>query len=269
MLHFIEQEYKIIELEDINHIAIIGYIDFLTKKGLSETYINGLIKCFKAYFSYCMREHYIIKNSMDKVHNQKEPITLINTFNDDEVRKMIRYYTGSRFLNIRNQLIMVLLFDTGIRNSELCDLKLSDIRDTYINILGKGKKVRHVPITAIINKYMIKNLRVREMYIKDKINYSTEYLLLSQKGKRLTVETVERIVLECGEGCNVREEIRISPHTCRHYYAQTQLRNGCNLFTVSRLLGHSKIDVTKRYLQSMHDEQTILMGAKTSPLMNL
>jgi integrase/recombinase XerD len=74
---------------------------------------------------------------MDKVKKQKEAIPLILTFNDDEVKKMIKYYTGSsKFLDIRNQLIMVLLFDTGIRNSELCDLKLSDIRNTYINILG-------------------------------------------------------------------------------------------------------------------------------------
>lgn len=269
MMKFIEQEYGIIELENTNHLSIKGYIEFLTKKGLSEVYINGLIKCFNAYFSYCHRERYIYKNPMEKIYRQKEPITLINTFTNEEVKRMIRYYSGSRYLDIRNQLIMILLFDTGMRNSELCDLKLSDIRDTYINIMGKGKKVRHVPITSIINKHMIKYLRVREAYIKDKINYSCEYLLLSQKGKKLTVETNERIVLKCGEACDVRKEIRMSPHTCRHYYAQSQLKNGCDLFTLAKLLGHSKIDVTKRYLQSMHDDDTLIMGAKTSPLMNL
>lgn len=269
MLHFIEQEYSLLELEETNHIAIRGYIEHLTNKGLTEIYINGLIKCFRAYFSYCVREQYIFKNPMDKVYRQKEPIPLINTFNDVEVRKMIKHYSGTRFLDIRNQLIMIILFDTGIRNSELCELKMTDIRDTYINIFGKGKKIRHVPITAIINKYLIKYLRMREIYIKDKINYDTDYLLLSQKGKKLTIETIERVVKECGVACKVRKEIRISPHTCRHYYAQTQLKNGCDLFTVSRLLGHTKIDVTKRYLHSMLDEETLVMGAKTSPLMNL
>jgi integrase/recombinase XerD len=135
--------------------------------------------------------------------------------------------------------------------------------------MGKGKKIRHVPITAIINKYLVRYLRVRENYIKDKINYNDEFLLLSQKGKLLTVETIERVVLECGNNSEVRKEIRISPHTCRHYYAQTQLKNGCDLFTVSKLLGHTNINVTKRYLQSMHDDDTLIMGAKTSPLMNL
>lgn len=269
MLQFISQEYGITELEETNHIAIRGYLEYLTKKDLSETYINGLIKCFRSYFSYAMRENYIYKNPMDKISFQKEPITMINTFTNEEVKRMVNYYHGSKFLEVRNQLIMVILFDTGIRNTELCELKLTDIRDTYINIFGKGKKVRHVPITAIVNKYLIRYLRVREEYIKDKINYESEFLLLSQKGKRLTKEAIENIVRNCGENCNVRKEIRCSPHTCRHYYAQTQLKNGCDLFTVSRLLGHTKIDVTKRYLQSMHDDDTLIMGAKTSPLMNL
>lgn len=269
MFKFIHNEYGIIELEETNHIAIRGYIEYLTKKKLSEVYINNLIKCFNSFFKYCEKEKYIFKNPIDKIPRQKEPINVILTFNDNEVRRMVNYYKGSRFLDVRNKLIMVILFDTGIRNSELCGLKLSDIRDTYINIYGKGKKVRHVPMTTIINKHMIKYLRIRENYIKDKINYDTEYLLLSQKGKKLTAETIGRIVKDAGKHCDVREEIRCSPHTCRHYYAQAQLKNGCDLFTLSKLLGHSRIDITKRYLQSMEDDDTLIMGGKTSPLMNL
>lgn len=269
LFKFIKDEYDITELEEVNHLHVKGYIQYLTDKKLSEIYINTIVRTFRAYFRYAVEEHYILKNPIDKIKKQKEPIVIINTFNDDEVKRMTQYYRGSKFLDMRNQLIMIILFDTGIRNSELCGLKLSDVRDTYINIMGKGKKVRHVPITAIINKYLVRYLRVRENYIKDKINYNKEFLFLSQKGKQLTVETIERIVLECGNNSNVRTEIRISPHTCRHYYAQTQLKNGCDLFTVSKLLGHTNINITKRYLLSMHDNDTLIMGAKTSPLMNL
>jgi integrase/recombinase XerD len=77
MLRFISSEYDISELDDTNHIAIKGYIEFLTNKGLAETYINGLIRCFKAYFTYCMREQYIHKNPVDKVYRQKEVIPII------------------------------------------------------------------------------------------------------------------------------------------------------------------------------------------------
>lgn len=269
MFGFIKQEYGIIELEEINHIAIRGYLEYLTNLGLKETYINTLIKSFRAFFKYCVKENYINRNPMDRIYCQKEPITLINTFTDEEVSRMIKFYSGSKFLDVRNQLIMVILFDTGMRNSELCELKMTDIRDTYFKIMGKGNKERHVPITPAINKVLIKYLRVRENYINNKINYDTEYLLLSQKGKKLTKEAVENIVRYCGTKCRVREGIRISPHTCRHYYAQSLLKNGCDLFTVSRLLGHSNINVTKRYLQSIQEDDTLELGIKTSPLSNL
>lgn len=94
-------------------------------------------------------------------------------------------------------------------------------------------------------------------------------MLLSQKGKRLTVVAVERIIKIAGSACNIRDEIRISPHTARHYYAQAQLKNGCDLYTLSRLLGHARIDVTKIYLQSIKSEEAVMIGAKTSPLSNL
>lgn len=66
-----------------------------------------------------------------------------------------------------------------------------------------------------------------------------------------------------------RKEIRCSPHTCRHYFAQSQLRNGLDVYSLSRLLGHEDISITKRYLQGMQDENIIEMSIKTSPLMNL
>lgn len=269
LFQFIKDEYNIIELEETNHLHIKSYIQYLTDKKLSEIYINTIVRTFRAYFRYAIEEHYILNNPIDKIKKQKEPIVIINTFTDEEVKRMIQYYRGSKFLDIRNQLIMIILFDTGIRCSELCGLKMSDMRDTYINIIGKGKKIRYVPITAIVNKYLVRYLRVRENYLKDKFNYNADCLLLSQKGKQLTVETIERVVLGCGVDSNVRKEIRISPHTCRHYYAQTQLKNGCDLFTLSKLLGHTNINVTKRYLLSMHNVDILVMGAKTSPLMNL
>ncbi len=266
---YIETEFEITTIEEIYYQVIQNYITYLAEKKLSEVYINGILKCFRAFFRYCTEEGYLAKNPMDKIKFQKEPIKLIHTFNDKEVLDMISFYRGSRFLDVRNRLIMILFFDTGIRNSELCKLKMTDIQETHINIMGKGKKQRFVPITPIINKYLIKYLRVREMYIKDKFKYETEYLLLSQKGRKLTVETMERLVLEAGLNAGVRSEVRISPHTCRHYYAQKQLQNGCDLYTLSKLLGHSNINITKIYLQSMNEDGFLELAAKTSPLANL
>lgn len=270
MIYFIGETYGVTQLEKVKHIHLKGYVKYLTDLGRKETYVNGLIKSFRAFFKYCTEEEYIEVNPALKLSFQKEPEILITTFTDKEVEAMVNYYKGRRFLDIRNKLIMVILFDTGIRCSELCELKVTDVRTNVINIQeGKGKKQRFVPLTPAINKWMMKYQLARQSYILDKIGYAEEYLFLSQKGKPLTKATIERIVGACKEPCGVREEIRCSPHTCRHYYAQKQLRNGCDMYTVSRLLGHKTVTITKRYLQSITDEDIVDLGTKTSPLMNM
>lgn len=266
---FLANTKQVYELEEVTRNHVQSFIKYMIKTGHKETYINGLLKSFRGFFRYCEDEEYIKESPVAKVKFQKEEIPIIRTFNNDEVEKMVSFYTGRLFLQQRNKLIMIVLFDSGIRNSELCNLKVADVFSNAIKIHGKGKKIRYVPLTPSINKYLMKYLRVREAYILDKYHYQREYLFLSQKGKRLTPETVERVVKNCGIGCNIREEIRCSPHTCRHYYAQTQLKNGCDIYTLSRLLGHNNINITKQYLYSMGMMDVVELGKKTTPLSNL
>ena len=75
MMKFIREEYNIKELEETHHLAIKGYIEYQTKQGRAETYINRNIVCYKCFFDYCVKEGYISTNPMDKVNKQKEPIT--------------------------------------------------------------------------------------------------------------------------------------------------------------------------------------------------
>ena len=152
LLTFLEREYQITQIEEIRHVHLKGYIQYLIKLQRKETYINGLIKSFRAFFKYCVNEEYISVNPALKVSFQKEEIPKILTFKDDEVIRMINYYKGTSFLQVRNKLIMILLFDTGIRNTELCTIKMVDLRENAISIYGKGKKIRYVPITPAIDK---------------------------------------------------------------------------------------------------------------------
>lgn len=92
---------------------------------------------------------------------------------------------------------------------------------------------------------------------------------LSQNGRVLTVTAIEVIVKKAGKEANIREHIRCSPHTLRHYYAQKQLRLGLDVYSLSRLLGHESTIITNRYLQSIQDEQILELAKTTSPLMNL
>ena len=229
---------------------------------------RNILKNIRAFFKYCYKEEYINRNIALKVEWQREKRTVIKTFNDEEVQGMLGVYTYKNYLEIRNKCIMAILFDTGIRNLELCTLGMLDIKDTVIYIKGKGRKERVVPISPMLKKIMIKYERAREEYIKDSIIKDDAYFL-SYRGKRMTGEAVERVVKLCGKEAMVRTEIRCSPHTCRHYFAQAQLRNGLDVYSLSRLLGHEDISITKRYLQGLNDRNIVERSIKTSPLMNL
>lgn len=266
---YLEEEYEVNEIEEITGQQLKAFASYLHGLELKETYINSILKAMNSFLIYCLKEGYLLNNPMAKVSYLKEPIPIIITFNDQEVKKMIAYFSGKRFLDVRNKLMMTMFFDTGIRNTELCELLTTDIRGSYILIHGKGNKERIVPISPILQKAIIKYNNIRKIYIKDKVKYQTEYFFLSQKGRMLTKEATEHIVKNCGIACGVRDEIRCSPHTCRHYFAQAQLKNGCDLYTLSRLLGHSDINITKVYLRSIQTDDFLDMTVATSPLMNL
>ena len=264
---FIKNQWGVIELEEVSPAHIKQYLTSLKDKGRSPVYINTILKNLRSFFQYCYEEGYCM-NIAKKVIWLKEKKTVVSTFNDVEVKKMLEYWKFSSYLHARNRCIIAVLFDTGIRNLELCQLKKLDVKETVIHIMGKGRKERVVPISPYLKRTMIKYERIREGYLSDDILHYDNYFL-SSRNKPLTTEAIERIVKLAGKGANVREEIRCSPHTCRHYFAQAQLRNGLDVYSLSRLLGHEDIAITKRYLQGLKDTEVLELGIKSSPLMNL
>lgn len=264
---YCKNEHRLLEIEEITHIHIKQYLNQLKSKGLSESYINTILKNIRSFYAYCYKEEYCL-NVAKKVEFLREKTVLINTFTDAEVRKMLDAYRMDTYINARNRCIVSILLDTGIRNSELCNIKNIDVKETVIYIFGKGRKERIVPISPYLKKIMIKYERMRNNYLKDNALHYDNYFL-SYRCKPLTVEAIERVLKIAGKRARVRGEIRCSPHTCRHYFAQTQLRNGLDIYSLSRVLGHETVDITKRYLQSLKDEQIAEISIGTSPLMNL
>lgn len=255
--NYIQNEYKI-HLNEVTSSNVKGYvIYYLNELKRSELYINSIIKYLRMFYVYMEENEYVDINPMKKVKFVKEPKTIINTFNDKEVKRMLLVWSGRSFLEIRNKTIVSILFETGIRNTELCDITLNDIiNDNAILIHGKGNKQRLVPISIELRKILEKYLRCRESYSKDKIE--TNYLFISYRhNNKLTVETIERIIKTTGQMANVRKGIRCSPHTIRHYYAEFNIRNKMDLYSVSRLLGHESTQITNIYLRQLTDKQIV------------
>lgn len=270
MFTFIEKEFGIKEIEKVKPIHIKTYIKFLQRNKRKTIYINGIIKCFRAFFKYAINEEVIEDNPMLNIGWLRDKKTLINAFTDEEVERMMKVYTGSEYLVIRNKLIMAFLFDTGVRCLELCLITNGDVKENSLIIrYGKGNKQRIVAISPYVRRLILRYIKCRDSRFKDRLIDINTPFFLSYRFRALTVEGVERVVKLCGQGANIRKDIRCSPHTCRHYFAQAQLRNGLDVYSLSRLLGHENISITKRYLQSINDRDIVEMSVKTSPLMNL
>ena len=268
LLNFIEREYGIIQIEEITHLHIKAFLMFLQKNGRKATYTNGLIKTFRSFFKYLKQEEYIQANPMEKVRWGKQNKPIIKTFTHKEVALMIKAYNGCDFLKVRNRAILAMLFDTGIRCSELCNLQSNAVKDNYITVWGKGNKERSVGKSPYLEKILLRYTAARYAYFRDKIMTPTNYFL-SRTGKPLTPEAVERIVKFAGKQAKVSDDIRCSPHTCRHWFAQEQLKNGLDLYSLSRLLGHKHVKITQIYLDSIKDKDIVVNSIYTSPLMNL
>lgn len=270
MFTYLLKEFDVEKVEDVRTTHIKSYIKFLQKQGRKTTYINGIIKCFRAFFKYAIEEEIIQINPMLKVGWLKEGSPIINTFTKEEVSNMLKVYNKNDYMSIRNKTILVILFDTGIRCLELCSLKNKDIKDNYLTvIMGKGKKDRRVSISPFTRKIILRYLRCRDIFFQNRIIDENTPFFLSYRFNPLTIEAVERVVKICGQKANIRKEIRCSPHTIRHWFSQQQLKNGLDVYSLSRLLGHTNTTITTRYLQSITDSEIVETSIKTSPLMNL
>lgn len=267
-LNFVEKKFDVCEVEQIRAPHLKSYSQYLLERGLSASYSNGVLKSLRAFFKYVEEEEYILQNPAARVRWQKEGKVLITTFSDEEVKALLSSFDTRTFLSLRNKLILAIAFDTGARNTEICNILNDDIRDTVILIHGKGNKERNVPLTPYLKKLMLKYERMRETYFYDRKIHCENYLL-SRTGRALTKEALEHIFNQANERAKVRANIRCSPHTARHYYAQANLRNGLDVYSLSRLLGHENINITKRYLQSLQDDKIVEMAIRSSPLAHI
>ena len=267
LLDYLKEQHKVLCLEDVRPMYIKAYLMMLQERGAKPQYINDQLKAFKVLFRYLYEEGYTDSILTERIKNVKQPKTIIKTFTEQEVKKMTEYYSGHTFMEVRNRLMLMTFFDTGIRVSELIDLKLSQVKDEYILIHGKGDKERVVPKSPLLNKWMFKYLSTRENFFA--YRRVPENVFLSRNGRPMTTEAIHRVIKIAGKAVGVSRDIRVSPHTCRHTFAQMQLKNGLDLYSLSRLMGHSNISITQRYLEGLQDFEVLNACKATGILMNL
>ena len=263
-LRYFQEEAQLTNIEDLSLAVVRKFTLYLVEKGRKGSYINSLLKVVKAFIQYCYDEGYGGFNTKKNFKWCKQEKAVIMAFTPSDVRSIMKSCKGSDFLSVRDTAILTMLFETGIRCWELCCIQPQDIHSDYIIINGKNHKQRVVPITPILQKAMLKYEIAKENYFT--LRNTDDYFFLSFHGRQLTNSAIEQIIKKYGEGIT---DIRVSPHTCRHFFAQQQIKMGTDLYTISRLLGHENIQITQTYLNSLRDDDIINVAKQRSVLMNM
>ena len=263
-LRFCAEETDITDIEDLSLAVVRQFSLYMSSRGKKGSYINGLLKVAKAFIQYCYDEGYGGFNTKKNFKWCKQDKAVIMAFKPSDVRQMLRSCRGGDYIHIRDTAVLTTFFETGIRCWELCCIQKKDIHDDFIIINGKNHKQRVVPITPVLRKALLKYDTAKDNYFN--LKNTDDYYFLSFHGRQLTNSAVEHIVKRHGEGIT---DIRVSPHTCRHFYAQQQIKMGTDLYTISRLLGHENIQITQTYLNSLRDDDVINFAKQRSVLMSM
>ena len=263
-LRFCEEQSDAEHIEDLSLAVVRQFTSFMISKGRKGSYINSLLKVVKAFIQYCYDEGYGGFNTRKNFKWCKQDKAVIMAFKPSDVRSMLQSCKGYDFLSVRDAAIITTLFETGIRCWELCCIQKSDIHDDFIIINGKNHKQRVVPVTPVLKKALLRYDNVKENYFA--LKNTDDYYFLSFHGRQLNNSAVENIIKRHGQGI---DGIRVSPHTCRHFYAQQQIKMGTDLYTISRLLGHENIQITQTYLNSLRDNEVISIAKQKSVLMSM
>ena len=160
-----------------------------------------------------------------------------------DIENMINFYNHETYLDSRNRTVIDVLYSTGCRVSELCDINISDIDldEKYLKLKGKGSKQRIVPIGSMLNKNLMQYLNVRETFLQNR----GEPLFLSKSKNKLDRTAVFRIIKKTAKNISLQTDVH--PHTLRHSAATHMLEGGCDLRTVQEFLGHSSVSTTQIY----------------------
>jgi integrase/recombinase XerC len=240
---FLTKEFDSAPIAEANHGLVRSWIVNLVEAQIDATSVNRKIACLRSYYKFLLRQGVIAKDPMSKIKILKTKKKLPHFVQEEEMSLALDHVDFARdFEGVRDQLIIELLYGTGMRLSELIgltDLSIN-VRDQTLKVLGKRNKERIIPfmqnLVPLINEY--RKVRNRDVERKN------ENLLVTDSGQPLYPMLVNRIVKKYLGHANVEKK---SPHVLRHTYATHLLNKGAEINAVKDLLGHASLAATQVY----------------------
>lgn len=233
------KNYNKLMYEDIREFIIYLYNLEYSNKTISRN-----ISAIKSFFKFLKTNEYIVNNPCILISTPKLEKILPKFLNFEDTNKLLHAFDNNNFMGLRNSLILEILYSTGIRVSEITNIKLKDISmsDKSVVITGKGNKQRNVYFGTLC-------LNLIDMYLKKSypilnVNNS-DYLILSKRGKKINDREIRKIVADAAKISGI--DMKVSPHVLRHTYATHMLNEGADLRSVQELLGHENLSTTQVY----------------------
>lgn len=242
---YLKEEKK--DYKDVSYDFIKGYLMVLYNRKLSRSTISRKLSALRSFYKYLFNQDIINTNPFDYVSTPKKEKKLPNYLGVIELETIFNIPDLNTSLGQRNRLILELLYATGIRVGELVNIKLNDIdlNRKEIRILGKGNKER----IDLFGEYCLDyiNLFINDGRTKiiNKNNSSCDYLIINNRGNKITTRAVEQIINDIVKKASIKKHV--SPHMLRHSFATHLLNNGCDILTVKELLGHESLESTQIY----------------------
>ncbi|HLG36086.1 MAG TPA: tyrosine-type recombinase/integrase [Bacteroidia bacterium] len=252
---YLKEQYEMDEPMDAEHTMIRSWLVQLMEKKVSARSVNRKISSLRTYFNFLQKNRKMKRSPMLKILRPKEAKKLPVFIDEQRIEMLfdnadfgdVRQGTDSprrRFTAARDRLIMELFYATGMRLSELCDIKEKNI-DVYnctVKVLGKRNKERIIPFTEALKKLFTGYRSERRKAVPD---ISHDYFFVTDDGKKIYPKMVYRIVNKYLGMVSTSE--KKSPHVLRHTFATHMLNNGADINSIKEILGHANLAATQVY----------------------
>ncbi len=272
LVQWLEQA-GVVDLESVTLAILRQFLNFLINSGSDKRFPNAIIQgrlspstvgtyvsVIKAFFQWCFNEELIPSSPAARLSKPKASKKVLSTFTSEHIEAMLAACDTDTRTGFRDYVILLVLLDTGMRVSELCNLHLSDVHPRYVKVFGKGQKEREIGLHPDVSKVLWKYINKHRLGF----NVQDDHVFLSERGP-FTTSGVEMMFNYVGDRAGITG-VRVSPHTMRHTFSKQYLKQGGDLFKLSRELGHSSVQVTGNiYLGDFNSTDARMDHDKYSP----
>ena len=237
-------------LEQIQPEHLRAHLTALRRRGHASETVFRVYGALRCAFRFWRREKKLSTNPMELLERPRRERALIRPLSPEQAAKLLDMPDTRTSPGLRDRAMIALMLDTGLRVSEVLSLEVSRI--DWVNcsatVMGKGRKERMVPFSARTGQVLLEYTRERA-----KKPALDPQFFLGRTGRRLERTKVRKLVVRYGKTAGI-EGVRVSPHTLRHTFAVMYVRNGGDSFSLQEILGHSTLEMTRRYVHlARHD----------------